>query len=216
MIYYPAVSLLTGSAMGVIGGILNHAFIEMKLIVGLGNPGSEYIKTRHNLGKRVVLGLAKELGCSFKRKITLKSSIAEVKTNAGVVILALPLTYMNLSGRAVKLIKYKKKIKFDDLIVVCDDINLDFGTIRIKPCGSSGGHNGLRSIIDELGANQFSRLRVGIRNKSKVADLSEYVLSGFTRYETMQLRDITAMSVECLKIWLSCGINPAMNKFNQK
>ncbi len=195
---------------------LNHAFIEMKLIIGLGNPGSKYIKTRHNLGRRVILGLAKELDCSFKRKVTLKSSIAEAETNDDVVMMALPLAYMNLSGKAVKLLKYKKKIKPGNLIVVCDDINLDFGTIRIKPGGSSGGHNGLRSIIEELGTNQFARLRIGIRNRRGIVDLSKYVLSDFTKYEAGELCDIAAMSIDCLKIWLGCGINPAMNKFNRK
>ncbi len=188
----------------------------MKLIVGLGNPGSRYIKTRHNLGTRVILELAKELDCSFKRKITLKSFIAKAEANDEDVMLAVPLTYMNLSGRAVKLLKYKKKIKPGNLIVVCDDINLDFGTIRIRPGGSSGGHNGLRSIAEELGTNQFTRLRIGIRNRSKVADLSKYVLSDFTKHEDRELCDIAAMSIECLKIWIKCGINSAMNKFNRK
>lgn len=189
----------------------------VKLIVGLGNPGGKYKNSRHNFGFMVVEAFAKELKCSFEKRPPLESLIAGSDIGGISMLLALPSTFMNLSGRAVEAIIRRRKIAISDLIVVCDDINLEFGVIRLKPKGSSGGHNGLANIIDRLGSSEFARLRMGIRGDSFGGlDLSDYVLSDFSKKEKRLLDGIVGEAVDCLKTWVEKGTAGAMNKFNQR
>ncbi|MDP1852976.1 MAG: aminoacyl-tRNA hydrolase [Candidatus Omnitrophota bacterium] len=189
----------------------------VKLIVGLGNPGGKYKNSRHNFGFKVVEALAEELKCSFKKRLSLESFMAEADIGGISVLLALPFTFMNLSGRAVEAIITRRKIAIFDLIVVCDDVNLEFSVIRLRPKGSSGGHNGLANIIDRLGSSEFARLRMGIRGGSLgELDLSGYVLSDFNKKEKILLEDIIGEAVGCLKMWVEEGITGAMNKFSQR
>lgn len=193
-----------------------HISSKLKLIVGLGNPGKVYEYSRHNLGFIAVKSLALDLGCSFKKNEKFRSFIAKSDIGGLRVLLALPLTFMNLSGHAVKSIKVKNSIDIADIIVVCDDVSLNFGSIMIKPKGSSAGHNGLKSIISELGSDQFCRLKIGIKRDNVIADMSEYVLASFTKDEKSKLSDITSRALDCLKVWVNEGSEKAMSVFNRK
>jgi len=180
----------------------------LRLIVGLGNPGRIYQRTRHNIGFMVLSRLAKKKGLKFDRKYC-KSRIAEGEG----LILAKPYTYVNLSGKAVKALLQKLSITPQEMLVICDDVALPFGRIRIRRKGSDGGHNGLRSIIKEIGTEDFPRLRVGI-GKEGIKDLVEYVLGEFDKEEEKILEKILEVAVEAVECVLEEGIESAMNKYN--
>lgn len=184
-----------------------------KLIVGLGNPGSAYKLSRHNLGFMVVQGLAKEYNIEFRRSFLQKSLIAKVMACGDVLILSMPLTFMNLSGSAVKSLVHKYKIALPDLLIICDDLSLPLGKIRIRPRGSSGGHKGLASIIEKLHTDNFSRLKIGI-GQPEICEASEFVLGGFKKSELTQIKPAIKEAVECSKAWLENGVNKAMGEFN--
>jgi PTH1 family peptidyl-tRNA hydrolase len=188
--------------------------VELKLIVGLGNPGKAYENSRHNLGARVVSGLAKEYKIKFKKSLLFQSLIAQSRIEKELTILYLPLTFMNNSGKAVKKIFLKKKIQPENLLVVMDDINLKLGDLRIRPSGSDGGHNGLKSVIDFLKTSQFSRLRLGINSESKSKDLKDFVLSPFSVDEEKALKAVTKEAKDCIISWLKQGVVKTMNQFN--
>ncbi len=187
---------------------------ELKLIVGLGNPGKEYEKSRHNLGARVVSDLAKDYKLKLKKSWIFKSLILQSRIEKVAVVLCLPLTYMNNSGRAVKKILQQKKIQPVNLLVVSDDANLAFGKLRIRPSGSDGGHNGLNSIIGSLGTERFSRLRLGIGANLEKEELSDFVLSKFSQVEEKALKPLIKKAKECILSWLSEGVVKAMDKHN--
>ena len=132
----------------------------MKLIVGLGNPGRQYADSRHNIGFLVLRALAAD--AVFKREPNVFSLTAKIRINREAHLLALPLTFMNLSGSAVEALCDKFDISLSDLLIVCDDLDLEFGSMRLKAKGSSAGHRGIQSIIESLGSNDFARLRIGI------------------------------------------------------
>ncbi len=186
----------------------------MKLIVGLGNPGRIYIDSRHNIGFSVIRALSRIY------KIPLKKDSAFCLSGKGRIglenlILALPLTFMNLSGIAASALIKKNKIALDNLLVVCDDLDLGFGVIKIRPGGSSGGHRGLGSIIDSIGSQEFSRLRIGIgRPLRDNTDASSFVLSPFTKKEKGEIQEIIGLACECCRTWLTKGITESMNMFN--
>ncbi len=188
----------------------------MKLIVGLGNPGFFYRNSRHNIGFSVVKALAKAAKFSFKSESGTCSLVGKGKIDTQAVILAMPLTFMNLSGRAVAALFKKHKIALEDLLVVCDDMDLEFGRMRIRPNGSSGGQRGLRSVIDALGAEDFCRLRVGIGRPHGAREASDFVLSRFNRSELAKLNDITERAVECCQVWATRGVAESMNIFNTR
>jgi len=172
----------------------------MKIIVGLGNPGFRYRNTRHNVGFLVVQLLAK------KHKLTIKKKgfgglygIGRIKQQE--IMLFKPMTFMNLSGEAVKSIYTSKLEDISDLLIISDDISIPLGTTRIREKGSSGGHNGLKSIIEAIGL-EFARLRVGIAPQNQVEDLSKYVLSNFTRREKKELDEILEKTVEDIETWI--------------
>lgn len=188
----------------------------MKLIVGLGNPGLRYSNTRHNVGFMVVKALAKRSGKGFKREANTFSFVAPVEIGEDRVILALPLTYMNLCGNSVKALVKKYGVAAEDLLVVCDDIDLELGRIKIRAQGSGTGHNGLKSIIAMLGTDRFARLRVGISRPQARHEVTDYVLCAFNRKENIQLKEILAKAVDCAESWVLCPITETMNTFNKR
>jgi PTH1 family peptidyl-tRNA hydrolase len=190
-----------------------------KLVVGLGNPGKEYERTRHNIGFAALDRLAEKLDCSFRRKWRFSAEIAEaVAGEAGKVVLAKPRTYMNRSGAAVSALLNWLKIEPAQLLVVVDDADLPLGQIRLRAAGGSGGHNGLRSIIETLGGNEdFARLRVGIgRNAPAGSDITGHVLGKFAPQERELAEQAVAIAVEAIECCLRDGLTGAMNQFNRK
>ncbi len=152
----------------------------MKIIVGLGNPEEKYLKTFHNMGYIAVGDVADKLGVKFKKK-ECESYTAEAYVDGEKVILARPVTYMNNSGRAVKQLLAKYKATVDDLVVIYDDYDIPKGTVRIRPSGSAGTHNGMRSVIAETGSSAFTRIRIGIRDAEVNVPIINYVLSEVKR-----------------------------------
>jgi peptidyl-tRNA hydrolase, PTH1 family len=187
-----------------------------KLIIGLGNPGREYEKTRHNLGFMVVTRLAAEHNVALKKYRHASALAAEISEGELKVLLAEPLTYMNNSGLAVRDIVHFEKPELADILVVCDDINLGFGEIRLKPGGSDGGHNGLKSIIAELGTESFARLKLGI-GAPPTKDLQvDWVLADFKPAEKKELGSFLDQAVTCCRMWLEGETARAMTEYNQR
>lgn len=185
----------------------------MRLIVGLGNPGIGYRWTRHNLGFRVLDRLSRHSLISIDRK-RFKSLVGEGLIGKEKVLLAKPQTYVNRSGSAVKALIDGYKVSHGDLIVCCDDINLELGRIKIRRKGSSGGHKGLGSIIDSLQTKEFPRLRIGIARGRKKGSLHDYVLAGFKRGERAVIDEAVSGACEAVEVILKEGIAQAMNRFN--
>jgi PTH1 family peptidyl-tRNA hydrolase len=188
----------------------------MRLIAGLGNPGRLYLDSRHNIGFTVVKALARNYRGSFKKEGGLTAVSARIKMAGGSVILALPLTFVNLSGIAVRDLLKKYRIDLASLLVICDDLNLELGRLKIRPSGSSGGHRGLESIIDILGSQNFSRLRLGIGRPLENSDPAEYVLSAFTKKEKEIVRQTINKAMACCEAWVTKGIAGSMNIFNKR
>ena len=186
----------------------------MKLIVGLGNPGLEYKGTRHNIGFEVVTALAKESGIKLNKRLHF-SLCGKGKVAGEDVLLALPQTYMNLSGKAVGEIAGREMKDISDLVVVCDDVNIELGRIRLRPSGSAGGHKGLASIISTLGRDDFARLRVGIATEVHKGDITGYVLSPFKRKERRNVSHVVTLAGDTLTCMIEDGIDTAMTKFNK-
>jgi len=188
----------------------------MKLIVGLGNPGLFYRSTRHNIGYNVVKALARAHKINFKKDKEILSFSGKGRFGIEDVVLAMPLTFMNLSGVAVSALRDKYAIGLDNLLVVCDDLDLELGRMKIKGAGSSGGHRGLESIIGSLGESQFARLRLGIGRPRPSVASSSYVLAPFSRKENKEVNRVREMAVECCRSWVSGGVTEAMNLFNKR
>jgi PTH1 family peptidyl-tRNA hydrolase len=187
----------------------------MKYIIGLGNPGLAYGATKHNIGASAVKQLAKENGIRLKEKRY--CSLSGKGTVAGkAVTLVLPQTYMNRSGGAVEDIVRLGADASSDIIVVCDDINLKLGRVRMKKHGSAGGQKGLESIIASLGTDVFPRLRIGIATETHSGDITRYVLTPFKRHERRPVRRVLDLAVGALECWAGEGIDIAMTKFNIK
>ena len=148
----------------------------MRIIVGLGNPEEKYLKTFHNMGYIAVGDVADKLGVKFKKK-ECESFVAEANIGGEKVIIARPVTYMNASGRAVKQLLSKYKATADDLVIIYDDYDIPKGHVRIRPSGSAGTHNGMRSVIAEIGTQNFARIRIGIRDPEVNIPIINYVLS---------------------------------------
>jgi len=198
----------------------------MKLIVGLGNPARIYTESRHNIGFSVIKALSKIYKIPLKKDNTFSLS-GKGKLEGENLILALPLTFMNLSGIAVSALTKKYKIdlprpsragrSLDNLLVVCDDLDLGFGVIKIRPSGSSGGHRGLGSIIDSLGSQGFPRLRVGIgRPLQARTDAASFVLSPFAKKEKEKIKELIENACDCCRVWVKKGITESMNIFNRR
>ena len=186
----------------------------MKLIVGLGNPGAEYEKTRHNIGWRAVDAFAAKfrIAVSVHEKNAMTGS---GRVAGGSVLVAKPLTYMNLSGDAVRLLASSYAESLQDLIVVYDDIDLPAGKLRIRPSGSAGTHNGMRSIVAALGREDFPRLRIGVRG-GDYDKLRDYVLDEFTAEETPLVERSIDRAVDALVLFCRGDLRRAMNEFNRE
>ncbi len=181
------------------------------LIVGLGNIGPEYAETRHNIGFKVVEGLARQAEAEFKPETL--GDIAEIRHRGRTLILLKPSTYMNRSGKAVRHWLTKKKIPQDRLLVVVDEINLPFGTLRLRGKGSAGGHNGLKDIEQMIGSN-YARLRMGIGNDFGRGKQVDYVLGEWGEEEQEQLPDLVERAAEAIKSFVAIGLAHTMNQFN--
>ena len=183
----------------------------MKLIVGLGNPGPKYAGTRHNVGFDVIDYLAAAPGCTpFREKF--EAFVAEMKEGDETVLLVKPLTFMNLSGRAVRAIADFYKVPVEGLLVVCDDLNLPLGKLRIRIKGSHGGQNGLRNIQEQLGTDAYTRLRLGVGQPA--FDAVDHVLSKFKPGERATVEEAIATASQAALLWIRRGAEAAMNQFN--
>ena len=190
----------------------------MKLIAGLGNPGEEYRGTRHNVGFEVVDEAALRWGLAFRSAPAdaLLANAPAVPGGRGAVLLAKPQTYMNRSGFAVGALLRYYRIDLDDLLVVTEDVNLPLGRLRARRQGSSGGHNGLRSIIEAVAGEGFSRLRVGVGRGDPRQRLSGRVLSRFNRVERPAMDDTVRRAADAVEMFVEAGIGPVMNAFNRR
>ena len=185
----------------------------MKLVIGLGNPGPKYIGTRHNIGYEVVdyLASAPSVG-SWKSRF--QSLVAETHEGSEQVLLIKPETFMNLSGRAVRQAVYFYKLGPTDLIVVCDDLALPAGKLRLRATGSHGGQNGLRNIQESLGTPDYPRLRIGIDSPGEHRDAADYVLGRFKASERTVMDEAVAKAARAILIWVTRGLDTAMNQAN--
>ncbi len=187
----------------------------MKLVVGLGNPGSRYAGTRHNVGFETLDLLAKRHGLDWA---TAPKGAEGLVANwrMGGAIFAKPLTFMNLSGAAVVPLLQFYKIELADLLVIVDEVQLDTGRIRVRPSGSAGGHNGLKSIIGSLGTDAFPRLRIGVGRGDSRRDLADHVLAKFDKDERAIVEDAVVRAADASEAFIEHGIQVAMNRFNVK
>ena len=187
----------------------------MILIVGLGNPGMEYAATRHNVGFDMLTYLGDRYDIALRSKEG-RAVVGKGFIEGQKVILAQPQTYMNLSGESVRALMDFYKLDEEDLVVICDDINLSVGQVRIRPKGSAGGHNGIKSIIQHIGTQDFTRIRIGVGGKPEGGDLVKHVLGRFSREEDGMLRDVFALAEEGLREILTRDVASAMNRVNGK
>ena len=187
---------------------------RMYIIAGLGNPGRQYAGTRHNMGFNVVTRIADD----YKMQITIKEHkalCAKGFIGGKKVLLALPQTYMNLSGESIReLVNYYKIDPETELMVIYDDISMDVGRIRMRAKGSAGGHNGIKNIIAELGTDVFPRMKVGVGEKPKGWDLADYVLGRFSDEENEVMRRMLAKGSDACRDFILYGIQEAMNRYN--
>ena len=184
----------------------------MKLVVGLGNPGKQYAETRHNLAWMVLDRIADRSGKAGRGRERDASSVLEVRAGGLELVLAKPQTYMNDSGRAVRRLLQSYHVPLVDLLIVADDFALPFGKLRFREAGSHGGHNGLRSIIDELGTEKYARLRVGIGEPGRGA--VDHVLSKFAADERARLPILLDAAADAVEAWAREGTSKAANRFN--
>ncbi|MGH9435071.1 MAG: aminoacyl-tRNA hydrolase [Terriglobia bacterium] len=187
----------------------------LRLIAGLGNPGYEYYLTPHNLGFMAVDRIAENCGLEISRPEA-QALTARARLGGTEAILAKPQTYMNLSGMAVGRLIEKHQISVENLIVLADDADLPLGSLRIRPQGGAGGHNGLKSIIGILESDEFARIRMGIRPGHPVADLSAYVLGRFRKADLETVAGMIDLAAEAAGVIVSEGIQTAMNRFNRR
>ena len=185
----------------------------MKIIVGLGNPGIKFRKNRHNAGFMALDKAAEETGIDIKTR-KFDSVIGRGLIGKKEAILAKPQTFVNLSGQAVSKLVNFYKMDLEDLVVVYDDADIEFGRIKVKKSGKSGGHNGIESIIDALGNENFSRIRIGIGRSIHCEDLKKYVLGNFNKLEMSKFDEILSRVLDAVVMIVKDGIDKAMNTFN--
>lgn len=186
------------------------------IFVGLGNPGKKYELTRHNVGNLAVQAAAHKLGLTFKPEKQLNAELAKGKVNNCQYFLVLPTTYMNESGRAVRKILDYYKLSVEDLVIVVDDIAIDFGELRLRKSGSSGGHNGLKDIQAHLGTSDYKRLRIGIGRHGEQKTLTEHVLQKFNKDELAALSGILDEATNALLLLQTELVDNVMNKVNMR
>ena len=187
----------------------------MKMIVGLGNPGKEYEKTRHNAGFWVVDSLADKFGVTTW-KDQYNASIGEFRLGGEKILLVKPQTYMNLSGEAVQPLMHFYKLELDDLLVIYDDLDLPTGTVRIRKNGSSGGQKGMTSIIQRLNEDDFPRIRMGIGRPPVGWTVANYVISQPTEEEVEKFKVAVSFAMQGVELFITDGIQKAMNEVHRK
>ena len=185
----------------------------MKAVIGLGNPGMKYAGTRHNIGFDAVTAIADKYNLKINNR-KFKGMYAETFIGGEKVLLVQPQTFMNLSGECVREICDFYKLLPEEVIIICDDINLDTGRIRIRKKGSAGGHNGLKNIIAHLGTEEFPRIRVGAGEKPENWDQVDFVLGRFPKDEEPVIREALLNVVAAVETWVIDGIDTAMNRYN--
>jgi len=186
----------------------------LKIIVGLGNPGKEYENTPHNVGFAVIDELVSDASSSLKRSLRFKARTGSGNLCGQAVMFVQPQTYMNESGLSVGAIVRYRKLTLDDVVVVSDDADLEFGCLRIRLGGGSGGHKGIDSLIRHLGGSDFTRVRIGVDNGRGGRDLVDHVLSPFSGEDREKIGKTVTRAAEATKCLLRAGIDEAMNKFN--
>ena len=185
----------------------------MKIIAGLGNPGRKYEGTRHNIGFVVLAKVAAQCG-DGRVKARFRGEVMEGRVGSEKVLLLSPLTYMNLSGESIREAKDFYKVDASDILVVCDDFSLPLGKIRIRPKGSSGGQKGLASTIKHLGSEEIPRLRFGIGPPPENWDVTDYVLSKFTKDEQREVEQAVERAAQAVTDWVNHGTDECMNRYN--
>lgn len=189
---------------------------QTKIIVGLGNPGTTYAGTRHNAGFEVINLLSRRWNAPLSKK-KCKGLLAEVQRGEQRIVLCQPQTFMNLSGECVAELRSWYKASLQDLLVIYDDIDLPLARLRVRKAGSAGTHNGMRSILSQVGDSQFPRIRVGVGAKPEGWDLADWVLSRYAlREEQDAMGEAFSHAADCVELWLDRGIDEAMQHFNQK
>jgi PTH1 family peptidyl-tRNA hydrolase len=186
----------------------------MKLIAGLGNPGGKYRGTRHNVGFDVIDLLVARHGLAFEAAPA-DALQAKWRRAEDVVLLVKPLTFMNVSGQAVGALGHYYKVGLEDVLIVCDDVNLPLGRLRVRASGTEGGHNGLRSVAAELGTVDYARLRVGVGRGDLRRDLADHVLARFEPEEMSGIEAAVARAADAVETWVSDGLAKTMNVFNR-
>ena len=187
---------------------------NMFLIVGLGNPGAEYAKTRHNAGFLLVSKLAERWKSGWTLEKKFNARVAKAERNEGRILLCEPQTFMNSSGETVGPLVGFYRVPLNRLLVAVDDADLPFGEIRLRPGGSSGGHHGLESIEQHLGTREFARLRIGIGRQAGAREITGYVLGRFSPAETELAEKVLTAAADQTEVWLKAGIQKAMSQFN--
>lgn len=188
----------------------------MKVIVGLGNPGRQYVRTPHNVGFEVIGELARRQGCALRRSFRFAARLGKGVLAGHPVLLVLPLAYMNNSGPVVAAILKKKGVAVQDLVVVADDADLPEGQLRIRAQGSSGGHRGVQSILDHLGQNRFVRVRFGIGHSAAAASLADHVLTPWSPAAWREMEPRIGKAADAVGYVLEHGVEAAMNAFNAR
>src|SRR5262245_2094265 len=183
----------------------------MRVIVGLGNPGPRYAATRHNVGFDVMHLLAQSPRASRFRS-QFQAEVAELREDADKILLVKPETFMNLSGHCVRQLVDFYQLPLEDLLVVCDDVNLPLGKLRARARGSHGGHNGLRDIQNHLGTTEYARLRIGVGGPKE--DLVDHVLGRFSPSEQAVMADAIPLAAQAVAVWVTQGIEECMNQYN--
>lgn len=187
----------------------------MYIIAGLGNPTREYEKTRHNVGFEVIDILSDKLSAPVREKKH-KAFCGAGRIGSEKVLLAKPQTFMNLSGESIRAMADYYKVEADHIIIICDDINLAEGQLRIRTKGSAGGHNGLKNIINHLGTQEYPRIRVGVGQKPTDMDLADYVLGRFPKAQEEMMVQAYEDAANAACLMITDGVSAAMNHFNRK
>jgi PTH1 family peptidyl-tRNA hydrolase len=188
---------------------------SLHLIAGLGNPGAEYARTRHNVGFLVVEEVASRVASNWNFEKKFDARVAKAERTGRKILLAEPQTFMNASGEAVAALMNFYRVPIQQLLVIADDADLPFGEIRLRAKGSSGGHHGLESIEKHIGSRDFARLKVGIgRTKDGRREITNYVLGKFSADETKLLAKVLQRAADQAECWVADGIERAMNRFN--
>jgi PTH1 family peptidyl-tRNA hydrolase len=186
----------------------------MHLIVGLGNPGADYAKTRHNAGFLLVEKLAAQWKAGWNNERKFVARMAKVDCGGKKILLCEPQTFMNLSGEAVAAVQQFYQLPLGNILVVVDDADLPLGEIRLRPGGGSGGHHGLESVAQHLGSKAYARLRIGIGRKNEARQITGHVLGKFSADENALLEKVLERAAAQLECWLTAGLQKAMNQFN--